>query len=37
MVKVFLFDRVYGDFNLPEIDWHDYSSKNSDAQIFLPN
>ena len=23
---------VYGDFNLPEIDWHDYSAKNSDTQ-----
>ena len=23
---------VYGVFNLPEIDWHDYSAKNSDTQ-----
>ena len=23
---------VYGNFNLPEIDWHDYSAKHSDTQ-----
>ena len=26
---------MYGDFNLPEIDWHDYSAKNSDTQKFV--
>ena len=26
---------MYGDFNLPEIDWHDYSAKNSDTQNFF--
>ena len=26
---------MYSDFNLPEIDWHDYSAKNSDTQKFV--
>ena len=26
---------MYGDFNLPDIDWHDYSVKNPDIQKFV--
>ena len=33
--KSFYSTIVYGDFNLPEIDWHDYSAKNSDTQKFV--
>ena len=33
--KTFYSTIVYGDFNLPEIDWHDYSAKNSDTQKFV--
>ena len=33
--KSFYSTIVYGDFNLPEIDWHDYSANNSDTQKFV--
>ena len=33
--KSFYSTIVYGDFNLPEIDWHDYSAKNSETPKFV--
>ena len=33
--KSFYSTIVYGDFNLLEIDWHNYSAKNSDTQKFV--